>query len=45
MDKIKLLLYLRYFKNQFNDNFLTIIGIIKGIKLVKIGNEIYKIKI
>ena len=33
----------RYFKNQFNETFLSTIGIDKEIKHVKVGNESYKI--
>ena len=33
----------RYFKNQFNQNFLSTIGIDKEIKYIKIGNDYYKI--
>lgn len=32
----------RYFKNQFNETFLSTIGIDKEIKHVKIGNDTYK---
>ena len=34
---------LRYFKNQFNEVFLSTIGIDKEIKHVKVGNDIYKL--
>jgi small GTP-binding protein len=33
----------RYFKNQFNETFLSTIGIDKEIKHVKVGNDSYKI--
>ncbi len=33
---------MRYFKNQFNEAFLSTIGIDKEIKQVKVGNDIYK---
>ena len=33
----------RYFKNQFNETFLSTIGIDKEIKHVKVGNDNYKI--
>jgi small GTP-binding protein len=32
----------RYFKNQFNETFLSTIGIDKEIKHVKVGNDSYK---
>jgi small GTP-binding protein len=32
----------RYFKNQFQEAFLSTIGIDKEIKLVKVGNDCYK---
>ena len=32
----------RYFKNQFNETFLSTIGIDKEIKHVKVGNDCYK---
>ena len=32
----------RYFKNQFNEAFLSTIGIDKEIKFVKVGNDSYK---
>ena len=34
---------LRYFKNQFNEVFLSTIGIDKEIKHVKVGNDTYKL--
>ena len=33
----------RYFKNQFNETFLSTIGIDKEIKHVKVGNDSYKL--
>ena len=33
----------RYFKNQFNETFLSTIGIDKEIKHIKVGNDCYKI--
>lgn len=33
----------RYFKNQFNENFLATIGIDKEMKIVKIGNAVSRI--